>query len=624
MALNGVVLQKNVSLLLVYLLVGSLCSFALVYPYFETSPDHLVIYVNCYAKGANNGTSWRDAYTDLQSALAAAQPGQIIWVAKGIYRPTADLSDLESARAVSFVIPNGIAIYGGFEGTETALDQRDWERNRTILSGDLEDNDRHIDGVVISADGIIGSNTRNLVTISDADQDVVLDGLIITAGQTRASDAEPFQHGAGMRIQNASPTLRNLAFFGNQASYSGGAIANRDNSSPTIINSSFYGNIGYNGGALSNSQSSPVLSQTLFLANRAVNGGAIDNQIQSSLTISSSVFIGNHATTFGGAIYNRNSSPTIFYTSFSGNSAQHRGGAIYNLESRPTISRVSFSDNSARHGGAIYNYTSSPKITAAHFVGNHALESGGALANWWYSSPAISSASFSGNAAQYGGAIRSHTSSIMISNASFAGNSAQYGGALQNSLASVSSVSNTIVWGNSSSVMFDKHSRISFRASLVEGCNSAGIWNSACGIDEGANLADADPLFVSPISHTSAPTDLGNLQLLPESPAIDAGDNSLNLSSTDLDGKPRIIGLAIDLGSYEFAYQSHTGEFANAQPMPNACDDLASSIIKFNLLGLFSTDWSTSNIDERSWQELELYRSILNLDLPIEAEQISC
>ncbi|MDX1439999.1 MAG: hypothetical protein R3284_08865, partial [Rubricoccaceae bacterium] len=80
-----------------------------------------VIYVDTDATGANNGTSWGDAYTDLQDALAVASSSSEIWVAEGVYKPT-NTSD----RTISFVLTDGVELYGGFDGTETSRDERDW------------------------------------------------------------------------------------------------------------------------------------------------------------------------------------------------------------------------------------------------------------------------------------------------------------------------------------------------------------------------------------------------------------------------------------------------------------------------------------------------------------------
>ena len=46
-----------------------------------------ITYVNLNATGANNGTSWTDAYTDLHSATYNTTSGEI-WVAKGTYIPS--------------------------------------------------------------------------------------------------------------------------------------------------------------------------------------------------------------------------------------------------------------------------------------------------------------------------------------------------------------------------------------------------------------------------------------------------------------------------------------------------------------------------------------------------------
>ena len=92
------------------------------------------IYVKSDATGNNDGTSWDDAFTDLQDALATAPLGDQIWVATGTYLPgTADSS--------TFHLSYDLELYGGFAGTEGSIDDRDIENNPTILSGDLNGDD---------------------------------------------------------------------------------------------------------------------------------------------------------------------------------------------------------------------------------------------------------------------------------------------------------------------------------------------------------------------------------------------------------------------------------------------------------------------------------------------------
>ena len=91
-----------------------------------------VIYVDIDATGADDGTSWSNAFTDLQAALAASASGDEIWVAEGTYLPT-DTAD----RTISFAMKDGVGIYGGFDGTETLRSQRNPAVNVTVLSGDI-------------------------------------------------------------------------------------------------------------------------------------------------------------------------------------------------------------------------------------------------------------------------------------------------------------------------------------------------------------------------------------------------------------------------------------------------------------------------------------------------------
>src|SRR5690349_7325949 len=88
---------------------GFLMQAALIFVYSPLTASAAVRYVNAFATGSNNGSSWRNAYKSLQSALAAAQPNDEIWVAAATYKPTTGTD-----RTISFVMPTGVAIYGGF------------------------------------------------------------------------------------------------------------------------------------------------------------------------------------------------------------------------------------------------------------------------------------------------------------------------------------------------------------------------------------------------------------------------------------------------------------------------------------------------------------------------------
>ncbi len=282
-------------------------------------------YVDVNAAGANNGDAWADAYPDLQAALADSHCSEI-WVAAGVYQPG-------SVRSDSFALADGVALYGGFAGTETSLSERNWRRNLTILSGDIDNNDTNTDGnnIAESTADIQGSNSYHVVIGSGADNTAVLDGFIITAGQANGLSF-PDDRGGGLCNDTGSPTLNNLVFSGNYASISGGAIYNTD-SDPLITNSMFVGNVS------------------------GSYGGAIDNYAYSDPTLTNVVFSGNTAVGDGGALRNINSWPTLVNVTFGGNTAGGDGGAVYNGGSGTvTIKNTIMWGNTAGSvGHSIYN-----------------------------------------------------------------------------------------------------------------------------------------------------------------------------------------------------------------------------------------------------------------------------
>lgn len=118
--------------------ISLLLSAVAVYPVFGD-----VVYVDDAAGSGGNGASWLTAFNNLQSALNVAETGDQIWVADGVYFPTAAL-DPNEPRTETFSLISGVAIYGGFRGRdeldpnniftgETSLTQRDARVHRTSI-----------------------------------------------------------------------------------------------------------------------------------------------------------------------------------------------------------------------------------------------------------------------------------------------------------------------------------------------------------------------------------------------------------------------------------------------------------------------------------------------------------
>ena len=278
-----------------------------------------ICYVKADAAGLNNGSSWTDAYVSLQSALNDAACTEI-WAAAGTYKPT-DIPD----RGAAFQLKNGVALYGGFSGDETARAQRHSDRYAaTILSGDLNGDDG-------DAFANRGENSYHVVIGATG---ATLDGFAIQGGNANGS-ASNDQSGGGMDNNSSSPTVANVTFSGNQA----------------IV-----------GGGMFNYSSSPTVTNVAFSGNQAYYGGGMHNRSGSSPTVMNVTFSGNQATYGGGGMYNDNSSPTVTNAAFSGNGATDRGGGMCNKNSSPTVTNVTFSGNGANSGGGMYNLSSSPTL----------------------------------------------------------------------------------------------------------------------------------------------------------------------------------------------------------------------------------------------------------------------
>ena len=151
-----------------------------------------VLHVDALAAGSNDGSSWADAFTDLQTALATSISGDEIWVASGTYAPAGPDGD----RAATFQLVSGVGVYGGFSATEAVRDRRNPAAYVTVLSSDLNANDHAVSTAADLANELTRSdNSFHVTTGTGADETAVLDGFVITAGYANGPGA---LNGGGM------------------------------------------------------------------------------------------------------------------------------------------------------------------------------------------------------------------------------------------------------------------------------------------------------------------------------------------------------------------------------------------------------------------------------------------
>jgi hypothetical protein len=215
------------------------------------------IYVRAAASGANNGTSWTDAYTDLQLALAAAVSTDEIWVAAGTYKPTSTTD-----RTIRFVLKNGVGIYGGFTGFETMRSQRNPTGNMTILSGD------------IGTAGVATDNSYHVVTSdSTVTSSGILDGFTVTGGRADGA-ADPADRGGGAYINEGSPSFARIVFSANYAGNRGGGVRVAAGS-PSFVECVFWANSAINaGGGLSAASVGTLLVRNGVFRSNSVTGNS--------------------------------------------------------------------------------------------------------------------------------------------------------------------------------------------------------------------------------------------------------------------------------------------------------------------------------------------------------------
>jgi large repetitive protein len=325
-------------------------------------------------------------------------------------------------------------------------------------------------------------------------------------------------------------TLNNITILGGSRG-TGGGIENYGGIL-TISNSRIANNYADSGGGISNIGGTLTVTYTTFSSNSAHlnTGGGIYNLIGST-TVTDSIFTGNKATgggspSGGGGIYNRNGTLTVRASTFSSNIASFGGGIADGGGGSGTMTLVTdsiLSGNSASHGGGFAHLDGTARLINSIVSGNSATYEGGGLYN--------------------------KVGTLIVTNSTLSGNSATQGGGIYYSSGTLT-VANSIVWGNSTQ---------------ITGTTTV-TYSDVQGGFAGTGNFDLDPMFVSPVAYTSAPTTTGDYHIQADSPALNIGSNAALPQDTfdldgdsdviepvpfDLDDNSRIVNGTVDIGAYE-------------------------------------------------------------------------
>jgi hypothetical protein len=531
-----------------------------------------------------DGETWSTAYRDLQAALTKAESrlgvnkcAQVeVWVAQGTYTPGPSAS-----RDASFVLKDGLAIYGGFAGTETTREQRDSTKYISILSGDLARDDA-VTG------GSMKENAYHVVRSQFTSASAVLDGVVLEAGY--ADGPFPDYDGGAIYLKSSGAHFSNVTARNSWAVQDGGGIY-VDQGTPTFELVTVSNCTAARGGGFFHHSAKPVL-KTVTVTGCYANGGTgggIFNDSSDAQILDSTVNQNESASTseaHGGALYNANSAPLVQHTTFDDNSAVHQGGgtgSIYTPDS----------------GGAIYNSQSSPKIVDCQFARNVVIGDaeafGGTIFDANGSKSVIVRSGFDNNRAvtvdesvpttAYGGAIASENSTTSVYNCTFTNGQAYTGGGgvyaatstvlVVNSVFSQTTAGGAVYIKSGTATFVNDYfsnnggSAINGPATLVNSVvneftgpplsNLLSVqYSCVIGANYGATMppgTNRDDCLLNGdhLAAGSTAIDRGDTSALPPDVGdLDGDGNVTEAIPLDLDGKKRVVGTAVDMGPYEY------------------------------------------------------------------------
>ena len=348
---------------------------------------HVKVKSEITASGGD-GLSWENAIT-LENALSLAKAGDEIWV-KGYEDIT---GHIYKAPEGGFVLPSGVAMYGGFAGDETIKNNLPTGRHKyqmkyqTALVGDIATNDKASQQLIIYPENSTRTdNATHVLTVqmgvtkdnrNDGNKPTIVSGFLIAAGNASGANTSANGRGGGIYVVNNSNdgNAQSRFFrisqcnFANNYGMRGGAIYvdnSCTNPQSAISYCSFFNNVAGKRGTSENEGGGMWIDGTATVYNCNIN-----NNTNGGIRLSGTSKIVNCS-----VIANTVSAVDLTTAGASGSDG---GGAVYNTvlwhcttlcknDTRPVFKSCAFSEVESANGKdangnvhiSIQNHTTKP------------------------------------------------------------------------------------------------------------------------------------------------------------------------------------------------------------------------------------------------------------------------
>lgn len=286
-------------------------------------------YVKSVATGTGDGSSWENASGNLQNMideLAKNNPQNLpgeVWVAAGTYVPQVQVIS-GTTYSASFLMRDGISVYGGFAGDESSKQEREvgkmpWNFvNKTILEGSYYEHSK-TSWNESNHKWTLTSDSRHVVFFSPLpsegksgfDKSTILNGVTIRGGYAQGGEGVAdfmTDRGAGVYM-GINATLEKCIVTENSSTGNGGAVYMYGG---RVMNSLIYNNnADGDGGAVYVDNAGIVLAS--MLTNNSANNGSgaylahtgnwTDGKPHPEYLILSTSVVSNNTSRLNGAVY---------------------------------------------------------------------------------------------------------------------------------------------------------------------------------------------------------------------------------------------------------------------------------------------------------------------------------